>query len=65
MRYLPGETLPALHRRHGPVIDSGVGRRGVVYVLGPEANKFIFANSDAFRMRETMQFSFRLTGGSR
>lgn len=28
IRYLPGEGLLALYRLRGPVINSGVGRRG-------------------------------------
>ncbi|WP_156688877.1 cytochrome P450 [Mycobacterium sp. Marseille-P9652] len=55
MRYPPGEALLALHRRRGPVIDSGLGRHGYTYLLGPEANKFVFANADAFSWRETFQ----------
>ena len=47
VRYLPGEVLLALHRRRGPVF----GRR-TVYLLGPEANRFVFANSQLFRWRE-------------
>lgn len=53
VRYRPGEALLALHRRRGPVINSGLGRHGYTYLLGPEANKFVFANADAFSWRET------------
>ncbi|WP_085191421.1 cytochrome P450 [Mycobacterium sp. IEC1808] len=53
MRYPPGEALLALYRWRGPVINSGVGRHGYTYLLGPEANKFVFANADAFSWRET------------
>lgn len=53
VRYRPGEALLALHRRWGPVINSGLGRHGYTYLLGPEANKFVFANADAFSWRET------------
>jgi hypothetical protein len=48
VRYLPGEALLALYRRRGPVINSGVGRHGYTYLLGAEANKFVFANASAF-----------------
>ena len=48
VRYPPGEALLALYRRRGPVINSGVGRHGYIYLLGAEANKFVFANADAF-----------------
>ncbi|HYB83673.1 MAG TPA: cytochrome P450, partial [Mycobacterium sp.] len=55
MSYLPGEALLALYRRRGPVINSGAGRHGYTYLLGPEANKFVFANANAFSWRETFQ----------
>lgn len=55
VRYWPGEALLALHRRRGPVINSGVGRHGYTYLLGAEANKFVFANADAFSWRETFE----------
>ncbi len=53
--YRPGEALLALYRRRGPVINSGVGRHGYTYLLGAEANKFVFANADAFSWRETFE----------
>jgi cytochrome P450 len=53
--YLPGEALLALYRRRGAVIHSGVGRRGYTYLLGPEANKFVFANADAFSWAQTFE----------
>lgn len=53
--YLPGEALLALYRRRGPVTDAGVGRHGYTYLLGAEANKFVFANADAFSWRLTFQ----------
>lgn len=55
VRYPPGEALLALYRWRGPVLNSGVGRRGYTYLLGPEANKFVFANADAFSWRETFE----------
>ncbi len=55
IRYLPGEGLLALYRLRGPVINSGVGRRGYTYRLGPEANKFVFANADAFSWAQTFE----------
>ncbi|ORV94560.1 cytochrome P450 [Mycobacterium interjectum] len=55
VRYPPGEALLALYRWRGPVIDSGIGRRGYTYLLGPEANKFVFAHADAFSWRETFE----------
>lgn len=55
VHYPPGEALLALYRRRGPVINSGVGRYGYTYLLGAEANKFVFANADAFSWRLTFQ----------
>jgi cytochrome P450 len=55
VRYRPGEALLALHRRRGPVINSGIGGHGYTYLLGAEANKFVFANADAFSWRETFE----------
>ncbi|MEG7364397.1 cytochrome P450, partial [Pseudomonas citronellolis] len=53
--YPPGEALLAAYRRRGPVINAGIGSRGFVYLLGPEANKFVFANADAFSWREPFE----------
>lgn len=53
--YRPGDALLALHRRRGPMVDAGVGRHGYVYVFGAEANKFVFANSEAFNWWEAFQ----------
>ena len=53
--YRPGEALLALYRRRGAVINTGIGRRGYTYLLGAEANKFVFANADAFSWRETFE----------
>lgn len=55
VRYPPGDALLALYRRRGPVISTGVGSHGYTYLLGPEANKFVFANADAFSWRETFE----------
>src|SRR6185312_900026 len=55
VRYWPGEALLALYRRRGAVVNSGVGRHGYTYLLGAEANKFVFANADAFSWRETFE----------
>lgn len=49
MRYHPGDLLLRAHRWRGPVLR--VAPR-MVYLLGPEANRFIFAHSDLFRWRE-------------
>ncbi|CAM2735067.1 cytochrome P450 [Mycobacterium intermedium] len=53
--YRPGEALLATYRRRGPVVNAGVGRHGYTYLLGAEANKFVFANADAFSWRETFE----------
>lgn len=55
VRYRPGDALLALYRRRGPVVNSGIGRYGYTYLLGTEANKFVFANADAFSWRLTFQ----------
>jgi cytochrome P450 len=55
VRYPPGEALLALYRRRGAVVNSGVGRHGYTYLLGSEANKFVFANADAFSWRDTFE----------
>ncbi|OBK54961.1 cytochrome P450 [Mycobacterium kubicae] len=55
VRYPPGDALMALYRRRGPVISTGVGSHGYTYLLGPEANKFVFANAEAFSWRETFE----------
>src|SRR5450755_1995984 len=53
--YWPGEVLLALHRRRGAVINSGFGRHGYTYLLGADANKFVFANADAFSWQKTFE----------
>lgn len=55
VRYLPGQALLAMYRRRGAVIDAGIGRHGYTYLLGPEANKFVFANADAFSWAKTFE----------
>ncbi|GAB2591443.1 cytochrome P450 [Streptomyces capparidis] len=44
-----------LYRTHGPVWQLGTGSHSWVYLLGPEANRFIFANSHLFRWREAFE----------
>lgn len=48
VRYPPGDLLSACYHRRGPV--TRIGR--YVYLLGSEANRFVFANSNLFRWRE-------------
>jgi cytochrome P450 len=55
IRYPPGDVLLALYRRRGPVINAGLGGSGYTFLLGPEANKFVFANADAFSWQEAFQ----------
>ncbi|WP_260192293.1 cytochrome P450 [Actinophytocola gossypii] len=49
--YGPGELLRRLHRRRGPVVRAGFGPNRYAYLLGAEANRFVFANHDLFAMR--------------
>ena len=49
--YGPGEILRRLHRRRGPVVRVGFGAYRYAYLLGAEANRFVFANNDLFEMR--------------
>ena len=51
LKYHPGELLLWLYRRRGPM--TRLGR--FVYLLGPEANRFVFANSELFRWREAFE----------
>jgi cytochrome P450 len=63
VRYLPGEVLLALYRRRGPVINQfGFGGDSFVYLLGPAANKFVFANSDAFSWWDAFQVLVPVVG---
>ncbi|WP_418155996.1 cytochrome P450 [Actinoalloteichus caeruleus] len=55
VRYRPGDALLALRARRGPVTRLRVGSRDVAFLLGPEANRFVFANSHLFRWREAFQ----------
>lgn len=53
--YPPGEALLAAYRARGPVIPAGIGGHGYTFLLGAEANKFVFANSEAFSWAETFE----------
>ncbi|EPZ64672.1 cytochrome P450 139 cyp139, partial [Mycobacterium tuberculosis '98-R604 INH-RIF-EM'] len=55
MRYPLGEALLALYRWRGPLINAGVGGHGYTYLLGAEANRFVFANADAFSWSQTFE----------
>ncbi len=48
----PHQALPDIHRRFGPVCVLGAGSMGTAFLLGPEANRFVLANSQLFRWRE-------------
>lgn len=58
----PYDGLIGLYRRHGPVVEIGGGPFRYTYLLGPEANQFVFANSDLFRWREAFEFLVPVDG---
>ncbi len=60
--YLPGDALLALYRSRGPVSNVGLAGRGYTFLLGPQANKFVFANAAAFSWRETFQILVPVDG---
>ncbi|MFD0900976.1 cytochrome P450 [Actinomadura sediminis] len=49
------DALITLYERHGPVFRLGTGRAGYVYLLGPDANRFVFGNQHLFRNREAFE----------
>jgi len=49
------DALITLHQRHGPVFSLGAGRYRYVYLIGPEANRFIFANGRLFSTRDSFE----------
>ncbi|ANZ42482.1 cytochrome P450 [Lentzea guizhouensis] len=51
VRFRQADFLLALHRRFGPVVRMGP----YTYLLGPEANRFVFANSELFGVQEAFQ----------
>lgn len=53
--YPPGEVLLWAQRRLGPVVRAGAGPQRYAYLLGPEANRFVFANDELFTMAEAMK----------
>jgi cytochrome P450 len=57
-KYLSGEALLAAYRWRGPVTFMG----RYVCLLGPEANRFVFANSELFRWREAFEGWIPLQG---
>ena len=58
--HLPAVRLPVAelaawsYRRRGPVMRTWTGTRRYAYLLGPEANAFVFAHDELFRFREAM-----------
>ncbi|MEV6243949.1 cytochrome P450 [Lentzea sp. NPDC051838] len=51
VRFRQADLLSGLHRRFGPVVRMGP----YTYLLGPEANQFVFANSDLFEVERAFQ----------
>ncbi|MQA15983.1 MAG: cytochrome P450 [Pseudonocardiaceae bacterium] len=51
----PHRGLEKLHERFGSVCTLGVWPLRYVFLLGPEANRFVFANSRLFRWREAFE----------
>ncbi|WP_158894240.1 cytochrome P450 [Amycolatopsis anabasis] len=64
VRYRPAEFLLALYRMFGPVVPVGRGRRGYTYLLGPDANQFVLANSDLFRWRDAFDWLIPVDGAT-
>lgn len=58
VNYFPGEALLAAYRRRGPI--TVVGRN--VFLLGPEANRFVSANPELFGWREAFEGWIPLQG---
>ncbi|MGQ0774198.1 MAG: cytochrome P450 [Pseudonocardiales bacterium] len=52
MAIRPHTGLQNLYRRFGPVCTLGVGPFRYVYLLGPDANRFVFGHSELFSWRE-------------
>ncbi|MBN6034722.1 cytochrome P450 [Amycolatopsis sp. 195334CR] len=59
VRYPPGEILLKLHARFGPAVKAGPS---YAYLLGPEANRFLFANSELFSWREAFDLLVPVDG---
>lgn len=52
MAVRPHAGLENLYRRFGPVCTLGTGPLRYVYLLGPDANRFVFGHSELFGWRE-------------
>ena len=48
----PHQGLINLYRRFGPVCTLGAGPARTVFLLGPDANRFVLGHSELFRWRE-------------
>ncbi|MGO1051337.1 cytochrome P450 [Crossiella sp. CA198] len=57
----PHRELTRLHRDNGQVTKVGAPLR-LTYLLGPEANRFVFANSAMFRWREAFKVLIPVSG---
>jgi cytochrome P450 len=51
VRFRQADLLGTLHRRFGPVVRMGP----YTYLLGPEANRFLFAHSELFEVERAFQ----------
>ncbi|MFF1612360.1 cytochrome P450 [Amycolatopsis sp. NPDC058278] len=58
----PHQGIMGIYRRFGPVCTLGVGPLRYTYMLGPEANRFVLANSQLFRWREAFQSLMAVDG---
>ncbi|GAB3929758.1 cytochrome P450 [Kribbella albertanoniae] len=58
----PYDEFVAMYRRRGEVVKTRLGPIHFTYLLGAEANRFVFANSDLFRWREAFEFLVPITG---
>ncbi|MGA7050111.1 MAG: cytochrome P450 [Mycobacterium sp.] len=58
LTYFPGEMMSVLYRRHGSITVIGP----FVFLLGPEANRFILANAELFNWRAAFR-AFIPVGG--
>ena len=58
LTFFPGEMMSVLYRRHGSITVIGP----FVFLLGPEANRFILANAELFNWRAAFR-AFIPVGG--
>jgi cytochrome P450 len=60
LTFLPGEMLSALYRRRGSITMVGP----FTFLLGPEANRFLLANSELFSWRRAFRAFIPVSGES-